>query len=97
MGGVENGWQLNGRPNAPSMLFGTLPLIGNRNPLFFPFIDAGFSVGTSYLRFPGRGFGIVPNLDVASFDDAELVVLETVSAGVVTRHLTIDPFVVPAR
>ena len=62
-----------------------------------PLPVGGFSVGLLYLRFPGPGYGIPNDLDIASFDDAELVVLEMAPAGVVTRRLTIDPFVVPAK
>jgi hypothetical protein len=62
-----------------------------------PLPVGGFSVGSLYLRFPGPGYGIPKDLDIASFDDAELVILEMAPAGVVTRRLTIDPFVVPAR
>jgi hypothetical protein len=94
MGGTSNNWQLGSRPNAATMLLG-LPLSRIGSPFLFAFRDDGFSVGTQYLQFPGRGFGIVPGVDLASFDDAELVVLEVVPAGVVTRHLVIDPFVVP--
>jgi hypothetical protein len=57
----------------------------------------GFSLGTLYLRFPGRGFGKAPPLDPTWFDDAELVVLENAQAGVVTRPLVIEEFVVPAN
>jgi hypothetical protein len=80
MGGIDNSWRLGDGG-------GLIPL---------PVVSGGFSVGSLYLRFPGSGFGIPPNLDIASFDDAELVVLEVVPAGVVTRHVVIDPFVVPA-
>jgi len=81
MGGVDNSWRLGGGG-------GLIPL---------PVGSGGFSVGSLYLRFPGPGFGIPPDIDIASFDDAELVVLEVAPAGVVTRRLTIDPFVVPAK
>jgi len=81
MGGVDNSWQLGGGG-------GLIPV---------PVDSGGFSVGALYLRFPGPGYGIPKDLDIASFDDAELVVLEMAPAGVVTRRLTIDPFVVPAR
>jgi hypothetical protein len=80
MGGVDNSWRLGGGG-------GLIPL---------PVGSGGFSVGSLYVRFPGPGFGIPPGIDIGSFDDAELVVLEVVPAGVVTRRLVLDPFVVPA-
>jgi hypothetical protein len=96
MGGTDNSWQLGRRPNAAVLLLAVpFGMIGT--PIPFVFGSEGFSVGTLYLRFPGPGYGIPKDLDLGSFDDAELVVLEMAPAGVVTRRLTIDPFVVPAR
>jgi hypothetical protein len=62
-----------------------------------PPLASGFSVETQYLRFPGRGFGTAPPLDPGWFDDAELVVLQTESAGVVTKQLVIEDFAIPAN
>lgn len=96
MGGVDNSWRLGRRPNAAVLLLG-VPFAMIGTPLPFVFVSEGFSVGTLYLRFPGTGFGIPKDLDISSFKDAELVVLETAPAGLVTRRLTIDPFEVPAK
>lgn len=59
--------------------------------------DGGFSSATTLLRFPGPGFGKTPALDPAWFDEAEFVVLDAERAGVVTRRLAIDEFVIPAN
>jgi hypothetical protein len=50
-----------------------------------------------FLRFPGRGFGKALRLDPAWFDEAELVILETAPAGIVSRPLMIDDFMIPAQ
>jgi hypothetical protein len=71
-----------------------LPFAFFRSPIYRS--GDGFSVGTQYLRFPGRGYETDPNLNIAAFEDAELVVLEVVPAGVVTRRITIDPFLIPS-
>jgi len=47
------------------------------------------------VRFPGSGLGKAPALDAAWFDEAELVILETTSAGVITRPLVIEQFPIP--
>jgi hypothetical protein len=96
MGGTDNSWRLGRRPNA-AVLFLGVPFAMIGTPIPFVFGSEGFSVETLYLRFPGPGYGIPKDLDIASFGDAELVVLEMAPAGVVTRRLTIDPFVIPAR
>ena len=57
----------------------------------------GFSAATTFLRFPGPGFGKAPALDPPWFDEAEFVVLERTRAGVVTLPLTIEEFPVPAN
>lgn len=96
MGGQDTAWPIGSWGSSPTAL------------LRFPFAmmgvgvsaaagGGGFSAATLFLRFPGRGFGKAPRLDAAWFDEAELVVLETVPEGVVTRSLTIEPFVVPER
>lgn len=90
MSGVENRWQVGGRPTVVMALLG-IPFG------FAGWGSRGFSVETMHLRFPGRGFGEAPPLDPSWFDDAELVVLETKPAGFVSRRLTIDPFGVPAK
>ena len=87
MAGVENNWEANSRPSAPMMLL-RMPLLMMDRGISLLFLREGFSVGTLYLRFPGRGFGKAPPLDPTWFDDAELVVLEMAPAGVVTRRLT---------
>ena len=89
MGGVENRWQVGGRPTVVVALLG-IPFG------FAGWGSGGFSVETMHLRFPGRGYGEPSSLDPSWFDDAELVVLETKPAGFVSRRLTIDPFEVPA-
>jgi len=94
MAGVENSWQAGSRPNATGM-FLSLPFAMVGRGFFYG--REGFSVGTIYLRFPGRGFGKAPPLNPGWFDEAELVVLESASAGVVTRRLVIEEFVVPAN
>jgi len=97
MGGLENNWQVSGRVSAPTMLLSTpLALLGRRLYSISLFAGEGFLVETQYLRFPGRGYAKVPRLDPAWFDDAELVVVESEFAGVVTRRVVIDPFVVPS-
>jgi len=93
MAGIANSWQVGERPNAAFRLV-ALPFAFFRSPIYRS--GDGFSVGTQYLRFPGRGYGTDPNLNIAAFEDAELVVLEVVPAGVVTRRLTIDPFLIPS-
>ena len=94
MGGFETGWRVGSRPSAaPVLLALPFSMMGGR----LGFLPEGFSVGTFYLRFPGRGFGKTPQLDPTWFDEAELVVLETEPAGVVTRRLVIEEFVVPAN
>ena len=90
MGGLENRWQVGGRPTVAMAVLG-IPFG------LVAWGGEGFAVETMHLRFPGRGFGEVPPLDPSWFDDAELVVLETKPAGFVSRGLTIDPFGVPAR
>ena len=57
----------------------------------------GFAADTTLLRFSGPGFGTTPPLDAAWFDEAELVVLESRWAGVVTRPLVIEQFPIPAN
>ena len=89
MGGVENRWQVGGRPTVVMALLG-IPFG------FAGWGSGGFSVETMHLRFPGRGYGEPSPLDPSWFDDAELVVLETRPAGFVSRRLTLDPFGVPA-
>jgi hypothetical protein len=96
MAGTENSWEVNSRPSAAKALL-RLPLIMMSRLLPIALRPDGFSVGTLYLRFPGRGFGKAPPLDPTWFDNAELVVLEEELAGVVTRPLVIEEFVVPAN
>jgi hypothetical protein len=57
----------------------------------------GFSAQTVVLRFPGRGYGEPPPLPTSWYDEAELVILETEPAGVVTKQLTIENFTIPER
>jgi hypothetical protein len=59
-------------------------------------IGDGFSAGTTFVRFPSPNAKLAP-IDPAWFDEAELVVLDTEEAGIATRQLAIDPFVLPAR
>ncbi len=75
MAGTENNWSVSSRPSAARMLL-RLPLTMMAAASSHRVRPDGFSVGTLYLRFPGRGFGKAPPLDPTWFDDAELVVLE---------------------
>lgn len=52
------------------------------------------SASTQFVRFPGRA-GKTPRLDPSWYDDVELVMLETVPVGIVTRRLVIEEFGVP--
>jgi hypothetical protein len=92
MGGTEASWQLGGPLYAPTLLLRPFAAIAGSRAFSLLYFNEGFSVGSMQLRFPGRGFGIVPDLDLARFDDAELVVLESTFAGIATRHLVIDNF-----
>jgi hypothetical protein len=56
--------------------------------------EALFTASTTVARFP-EDSDQVPALDPTWFDEAELVVLRTELAGVVTKPLTIDNFVIP--
>ena len=98
MGGEETMWPTGGRGNA-AMLLLRLPIamMGMGFSVAADSGGGGFSAATAFLQFPGRSFGKAPRLDPAWFDEAELVVLETVSAGVVTRALAIGEFVVPVQ
>ena len=60
-------------------------------------VGDGFSAGTILVRFPSPGIGKAAPLDPAWFDDAELVVLDTEWAGIVTRRITIKQFPVPTN
>ncbi len=57
----------------------------------------GFSVETLYLRFLGQEIGKAPLVEPSWFNDAELVVLQRESAGVVSKRLVIENFAVPAN
>ena len=97
MGGEETAWPMGGRGNAAmSLLRLPLAMMGFGGYGFSSTSGGGgFSAATMFLRFPGRGFGKAPRLDPAWFDEAELVVLETVTDGVVTRPLTIENLAIP--
>lgn len=95
MGGVVTSWATGRRSTAALMLL-QFPL-GASMQLSDDGDGAGFAAVTTFLRFPGPGFGKAPALDADWFDEAELVVLETEWAGVVTRPLVIDQFPIPAN
>ena len=76
---------------------GMVLLLGLGADLRAGVLSAGFAFRTMIVRFPGPESGNAPALDAAWFDEAELVVLETDWAGVVSRPLTIDPFPIPAN
>jgi hypothetical protein len=97
MGGVENNWQLGGPVYAPTLLLRPFAAVAASRALTLLYFSEGTSVGSLQLRFPGRGYGLAPDLDLARFDDAELVVLESAFAGVATRHLVIDDFRLEAK
>ena len=59
-------------------------------------IGDGFSAGTTYLRFAPQNDGKTAPIDPAWFDAAELVVLDMEWAGIATRPLTIEQFLLPA-
>ena len=95
MGGEETQWGMGGRGNAAmSLLRVPLAMVGFTGYSVHT-SGGGFSVETSFLRFPGRSFGKAPRLDTTWYDDTELVVLEIVVDGVVTRPLTIAEFEIP--
>ena len=96
MGGTENSWEVGSRPSAAILLLGR-PIAMMGGNILLAFTRNGFTVETRYHRFPGRGFGKAPPLDPSWFDDAELVVLQTESAGVVSKQLVIENLVVPAN
>ncbi len=89
MGGSENRWQVTSRPNAADVVWAgaTSMLLGGN----------GFSVETLYLRFLGQEIGKAPLVEPSWFNDAELVVLQRESAGVVSKRLVIENFAVPAN
>lgn len=60
-------------------------------------IGDGFSAGTTFVRFPSPNALRSAPVDPAWFDGAELVVLETEWAGIVTRRLTIEQFSLPTN
>lgn len=90
MGGGGNSWRVTGRPNAADVGWaGALSLLLG--------VGGGFSIETLYLRFLGGELGKAPPLEPSWFDDAELVVLQTESAGVVSKQLVIEDFAIPAN
>jgi hypothetical protein len=94
MGGIDTTWATGRRSNAALALL-RLPL--GLSMSIHEGGEGGFSATTTFLRFPGPGFGKTPPLDAAWFDEAEFVMLETEWAGVVTRPLLIDEFPIPAN
>jgi len=95
MGGADTTWTTGSRSMATVMLL-QFPL-GATLQLSSAGAPGGFAADTTLLRFPGPGFGTTPPLDAAWFDEAELVVLESRWAGVVTRPLVIEQFPIPAN
>lgn len=96
MGGVETQWTTGRRGNAAIALL-RLPfaMLGAGFGISGESAGGGFSAGTTFLRFPGPGYGKAPPLDEAWFDQAELVVLHREWAGVLRRRLFIEKFIVP--
>jgi hypothetical protein len=89
IGGSENRWQVSSRPNAANVVWaGAISMLLGGN---------GFSVETLYLRFLSGELGRAPLLEPSWFDDAELVVLQRESAGIVTKQLVIENFAIPAN
>lgn len=90
--GIENTAPVGGRANAlipfARLGGGAISMTGE---------GGGFSAQTVVLRFPGRGYGEPPPLDPSWYEEAELVILETEPAGVVTKQLTIEDFTIPER
>jgi hypothetical protein len=95
MGGVDTTWTTGSRSTASLVLL-QFPL-GAVMQLSRDGAPGGFAADTAFLRFPGPGFGKAPPLDAAWFEEAELVVLESRWAGVVTRTFVIDRFPIPAN
>lgn len=90
MGGGGNSWRVTSRPNAADVGWaGALSMLLG--------VGGGFSIETLYLRFLGGELGKAPLLEPSWFDDADLVVLQTESAGVVTKQIVIENFAVPAN
>jgi hypothetical protein len=88
MGGGGNRWEVTSRPNVADVGgIGAIPRLLRAS--------GGFSVETLYLRFIGGELGRAPLLEPSWFDDAELVVLQRESAGVVSKRLVIENFAIP--
>lgn len=90
IGRVEYGWSI-GRANPFSFQGMPLVIAGGASGQAF---GGGFYATTAFVRFPAPGVK-APPLEPKWLEEAEFVLLETVPAGVVTRRVTIDPFLVP--